>query len=58
LPGVLAYGFCGGRLWVWRPAFVLAVVEIVWVIVQVPMVGGSVLQAVVGAVAVASMFLL
>jgi hypothetical protein len=58
LPGVLAYGFCGGRLWAWRPALFFAVVEVVWVIVQVPMVGRSVLQAVIGFIAVATMFLL
>ena|GEM_PF-6779065 len=58
LPGVLAYGFYGGRLWAWRPAFVLAVVEVAWVLVQVPMVDRSVLQAVIGAIAVTTIYLL
>ena len=58
LPGVLAYGFYRGRLWAWRPALVLAVVEVAWVLVQIPMVGRSVLQAVIGFIAVASIFLL
>lgn len=58
LPGVLAYGFYRGRLWAWRPALFLAVVEVAWVLVQIPMVGRSVLQAVIGFMAVASIFLL
>jgi hypothetical protein len=58
LPGVLAYGFYRGRLWAWRPALVLAVVEVAWVLVQIPMVGRSILQAVIGSIAVATMFLL
>ena len=58
LPGVLAYGFYRGRLWAWRPALVLAVVMVAWVLVQIPMVGRSVLQAIFGAIAVASIILL
>lgn len=58
LPGVLAYGFYRGRLWAWRPALGLAVVEVAWVLVQVPMVGRSILQAVIGFIAVATIFLL
>ena len=58
LPGVLAYGFYRGRLWAWRPALVLAVVEVAWVLVQFPVVGRGVLQAVIGFIAVATIFLL
>lgn len=58
LPGVLAYGFYRGKLWAWKPALILAVVEVAWVLVQIPMVGRSVLQAVIGFIAVASIFFL
>ena len=58
LPGVLAYGFYRGKRWAWKPALVLAVVEVAWVLVQIPMVGRSVLQAVIGFIAVATIFFL
>lgn len=58
LPGVLAYGFYRGKLWAWKPALILAVVEAAWILVQIPMVGRSILQAVIGFIAVATIFLL
>lgn len=58
LPGVLAIGFYRGKLWAWKPALILAVVEVAWVLVQIPMVGRSVLQAVIGFIAVATIFFL
>ena len=58
LPAALAYGFYEGRLWAWKPALYLAVVEVIWVVVQIPMVGPSVLQAIIGSIAVSTMYFL
>jgi len=57
-PLFLAYGFSKGRLWVWKPAVFLGVVEIIWVIIQIPMVGRSYLQLFIGLVATTSLYLL
>ncbi|UCD43906.1 MAG: hypothetical protein JSV27_07065 [Candidatus Bathyarchaeota archaeon] len=40
LPAALAYGLYRGYLWVWRPSLLLAVVEVIWIIVQIPLFGG------------------
>jgi len=58
LPAALSYGFFRGKLWAWRPASYLALIELVWVVVQVPMVGRSILQAFIGLIAVATVYLL
>ena len=58
LPASLAYGLWTGRDWPWRPALILAVVEVIWVIVQIPMVGPSILQAVIGSIALLTIYLL
>jgi hypothetical protein len=58
LPAALAYGFLRGKPWAWKPALYLALIELVWVIVQVPMVGRSILQAFIGLIAVATVYLL
>lgn len=58
LPALLAIGLLTTKHWTWRPAFILAIIEIVWVIVQIPMVGLSILQAVIGAIALATIYLL
>lgn len=58
LPLFLAYGFIKGRLWVWKPAVFLGIVEIIWVIIQIPMVGRSYLQLFIGLIATASLYLL
>jgi hypothetical protein len=58
LPGALAYGFYGGKLWAWKPSFYLAIIEVIWVIVQIPMVGRSILQAVIGLIALVTIYFL
>ena len=58
LPAALAYGIWTGRSWVWKSAFGLAVIEIIWVLIQIPMVGPSILQAVIGLIALATIYLL
>ena len=58
LPAALAYGFYKGRLWAWKPALYLAIIEVIWVLVQIPMVGRSILQAVIGSIALATIYLL
>jgi len=57
-PALLGYGFYQGKRWAWRPALYLAIVEVVWVLVQIPMVGRSYLQAVIGLIALSTIFLL
>jgi hypothetical protein len=58
LPAALAFGFWTGKPWAWRPALILAVVELIWVLVQIPLVGPSILQLVIGAIALATLYLL
>ena len=58
LPAYLAFSFYKGKIWVWKPAMYLATVEVIWVIVQIPMVGRSILQAVIGAIALVTLYLL
>jgi hypothetical protein len=57
-PALLGYGFFQGKKWAWKPALYLAIVEVIWVLVQIPMVGRSYLQAVIGLIAVSTIFLL
>ena len=54
LPVLLAYGLYTGKNWAWKPALYLAIIEVVWVIVQIPMVGRSYLQAVIGFITIAT----
>jgi hypothetical protein len=58
LPALLAYGIYIGENWAWEPALYLAIIEVVWVIVQIPMVGRSYLQAVIGFIAIATIYFL
>lgn len=58
LPAALAYGFIKAKNWAWRPALYLAIVEVVWVLVQIPMVGRSYMQAVIGFIAIATIYFL
>jgi hypothetical protein len=58
LPAVIAYGFFKRKLWAWRPALYLAIVEVVWVLVQIPMVGRSYLQAMIGGIALLTIYFL
>ena len=58
LPAAPAYGFYEGRLWAGKPALYLAIIEVIWVLVQLSMVGLSVLQGVIGSIAVASIYFL
>jgi len=58
LPATLAYGFYRGNLWVWRPSLLLAVVEVIWIIVQIPMFGLSALHVIFGSIGLASIYFL
>jgi len=58
LPALLAFGFWTGKPWAWRPALILAIIELIWVLVQIPMVGPSILQLIIGAIALATIYLL
>ena len=58
LPAALAYGIWTAKTWAWKPAFGLAVIEIIWVLIQIPMVGPSILQLIIGLIALATIILL
>jgi len=58
LPASLALDFWTGKRWVWTPALILAIIELIWVLVQIPMVGPSILQVIIGAIALATIYLL
>lgn len=58
LPASLAYGLYRGNLWVWRPSLYLAVVEVIWILVQVPMFGFGVLHLIFGSIGLASIYLI
>ena len=58
LPATLAYGLYRGNLWVWRPSLILAVVEVIWIIVQIPMFGLGALHLIFGSIGLASIYLL
>ena len=58
LPAGLGYGFIKGKSWAWRPALYLAIVEVVWVLIQIPMVGRSYLQLFIGLIALSTIYLL
>jgi hypothetical protein len=57
-PAVLGYGFFKGKRWAWKPALYLAIVEVIWVLIQIPMVGRSYLQAAIGLIALSTIYLL
>ena len=58
LPASLALGFWMVKHWAWTLALILAIIELIWVIVQIPMVGPSILQLIIGAIALATIYLL
>ena len=58
LPASLALGFWMVKHWAWTPALILAIIELIWVLVQIPMVGPSILQGIIGAIALATIYLL
>ena len=58
LPVLLAYGLYTGKNWAWKPALYLAIIEVVWVTVQIPMVGRSYMQAVIGFIAMTTIYFL
>ncbi|NVM23751.1 MAG: hypothetical protein HWN68_18475 [Desulfobacterales bacterium] len=58
LPASLALGFWTRKRWAWTPALILAIIELIWVLVQIPMVGPSILQGIIGAIALATIYLL
>ena len=58
LPATLAYGLYRGNLWVWRPSLLLAVVEVIWILVQIPMFGIGVLHFIFGSIGLVSIYFL
>ena len=58
LPAFLAFGFYKRKLWVGEPALYLAIVEIVWVLIQISMVGPSLLQSLIGSIALVTIYFL
>ena len=58
LPLVIVYGVWNGESWAYRPAILLSLVEVVWVIIQIPMVGFSYLQVVIGGIALLTLYFL
>jgi len=58
IPAALAFGIWTAKSWAWKPAFGLAVIEVIWVLIQIPMVGLSVMQGVIGLIALATIYLL
>ena len=58
LPAAIAYGFAKGKPWAWRPALYLAIVEVAWVLIQIPMIGRSYLQLFIGLIALSTIYLL
>ena len=57
LPATLAYGLYRGNLWAWKPALLLAVVEVIWIIVQIPMFGLGTLHLIFGSIGLTSIYL-
>ena len=58
VPVALAYGVWTAKTWAWKPSLGLALIEIIWVLIQIPMVGLSIMQAVIGFIALATIYLL
>ena len=58
LPATLAYGLYRGNPWVWRPSLLLAVVEVIWIIAQIPLFGLGTLHLIFGSIGLASIYLL
>lgn len=58
VPAALAFGIWTGKQWAWIPALLLAIVELIWVLAQIPMVGPSILQLIIGSIALATIYLL
>ena len=58
MPAYLAYGLWTRKNWVWKPGLILAIIEVIWVIIQIPMVGPSILQAFIGFIALLTIYLL
>ncbi len=58
LPVSLAYGLWTEKHWAWKPALILAIIEVIWVIVQIPMVGLSIFQGIIGFIALLTIYFL
>ena len=58
LPASLALGFWTEKHWAWKPALILAIIEVIWVIVQIPMVGLNILQGVICFMALLTIYFL
>ncbi|MCP8311301.1 MAG: hypothetical protein L6N94_07360 [Candidatus Methylarchaceae archaeon HK01M] len=58
LPVSLAYGLWTGKFWSWTVAMILAIVELIWVIGQIYFVGMNIWQAIIGVIALLTLYLL
>lgn len=58
LPALLAYGFWTAKSWARRLALILASIELLWVIGQIYFVGTHVFQAIIGAIALLTIYFL
>jgi predicted small integral membrane protein len=58
LPASLAFGFWTGKHWAWKSSLYLAIIEVIWVLVQIPMVGLSIMQGVIGFIALLTIYFL
>jgi len=58
LPATLAYGLYKGSFWAWKPALLLGVIEVIWIIVQIPLFGFGTLHLIFGSIGLASIYLL
>ena len=58
LPTLLAFGFWIGKHWAWPIAFVLAIIELIWVVGQIYFVGVHILQGIIGGIALLTIYCL
>lgn len=58
LPALLAYGFWTGKSWAWAIALILAIIELIWVVGQIYFVGVNILQGIIGAIALLTIYLI
>jgi len=56
LPLLLALGLWNKWSWSWTGALILAVIELIWVIGQIYWVGANILQAVIGVIALMTIY--
>jgi len=57
-PILLVVGFLIGQRWAWIGAFILAIIQLIWVTGQIYWVGTNILQLLIGAIAALTIFFL